>query len=64
MRSTLAHQPAEDQQSATPDSQMSNSHVRSAKVIAGAVAYFCWVLVIGDGRLLMVEAGDPKLLPV
>ncbi len=43
---------------------MSNSHVRSAKVIAGAVAYFCWVLVIGDGRLLMVEAGDPKLLPV
>jgi len=31
---------------------MSNSHVRLAKAIAGAVAYFRWVLVIGDGGLL------------
>ena len=31
---------------------MSNSHVRSAKAIAGAVAYFCQVLVIGDGGSL------------
>ena len=31
---------------------MSNSHVRSAKAIAGGVAYFRWVLVIGDGGLL------------
>ncbi len=31
---------------------MSNSHVRSAKAIAEAVAYFCSILVIGDGGLL------------
>src|SRR5436309_2957962 len=33
---------------------MSNSHVRSAKAIAGAVAYFCQVLATGDGGLLML----------
>ncbi len=38
---------------------MSNSHVRSAKAIAGAVAYFRWVLVIGDGGLLLEWIGCP-----
>jgi len=33
---------------------MSNSHVRSAKAIAEAVAYFCSILVIGDGGLLIL----------
>ena len=39
---TYLAQVTEDQQSATPDS------------IAEAVAYFCQVLVIGDGGLLML----------